>query len=140
MGDFLPQLEIFGFQGAQAYIVLGLFLLLVFYFVLILFFLLKKITRYFYKKSATFKQVILMVQVPKYETVETGKTQEPKSQQELAEKISKMETFFANIAGLKAQRGLKAEFLGRTDHFAFEIVLKGGLIYFYVVVPLNWRD
>ena len=59
---------------------------------------------------------------------------------ELAEKISTMESFFANIAGLSAQKGIKHEFIGRSDQMSFEIVLKEGLIYFYVVVPENLKS
>ncbi|MCX6742772.1 MAG: hypothetical protein NT116_00880, partial [Candidatus Parcubacteria bacterium] len=107
---------------------------------LVLFFIAKKISRLFFKKIMSFKQAALLVSVPKYEVVEGSEKIQPKTQEELAEKIAVMESFFSNIAGLSAQKGIKYEFTGRTDHLSFEIVLKEGLIYFYVVVPANWKD
>jgi len=133
----LANLEI---SGPKVYIILGLFLFIGILSFLVIYYLSKRIVRQLFKNIVSFKQTILLVQMPKYEQVETGEKTQPKTQQELAEKIAVMEAFFSNIAGLKAQKGMKYEFMGRTDHLAFEIVLKEGLIYFYVVVPKNWRD
>ncbi len=85
----------------------GIILVLIVFAVMFLFFIITRITRLFFKKAATFKQMVLLVTVPRYKQVEQGQTgQQPKSQQELAEKISKMEAFFANIAGLTSKKAL----------------------------------
>jgi len=136
MESLLAQLNVFGIEGFELYILGGLILVIGLFIIALILAITKAITRKLYRKLTSFKQVVLLVTVPKYDVVEQGgKAQTPKTQQELAEKIAKMESFFANIAGLRAQRGLKSEFVGRTDHFSFEIVLKNGLIYFYVVSP-----
>ena len=140
MENIFTQLTNFEIGGPKLLILLGLVFFIVLLIILIIYFVSKRITRKIFKNLVSFKQVVLLVQVPKYEIVEAGEKPQPKTQQELAEKIAIMEAFFANIAGLKAQKGLKHEFMGRTDHMAFEIVLKEGLIYFYVVVPENWKD
>ena len=48
-----------------------------------------------------------------------------------------METVFATIGGLKAQKGFKAWLFGRSDLFTFEIVAHGDKISFYVTVPAD---
>ena len=126
--------------GPEFFIILGLVLILGIFLLYIILIIVRMITRRLYKNLASFKQAILLVLVPKYEIVEGAASQQPKNQEELSVKISIMETFFANIAGLKAQKGIKPYFFGRTDHLSFEIILKEGLIYFYVVVPEKLKD
>jgi len=140
MENLVIQLANFDISGPKLYILLGLVLFNGIILFLVLFFIAKKISRHFFKNIMSFKQAILLVSVPKYEVVEGSEKPQPKKQEELAEKIAVMEAFFSNIAGLSSQKGLKYEFTGRTDHLSFEIVLKEGLIYFYVVVPENWKD
>ncbi len=139
MENLIIQLGFLEITGPRLLVILGLVLIIAIFTLLILYSLSKKITRKIYKNLTSFKHSVLLVLVPKYEVEEGGRITEPKSQQELAEKIAIMESFFSNIAGLKAQKGLKYNFLGRTDHMSFEIVLKDGLIYFYVVVPENLK-
>lgn len=55
--------------------------------------------------------------------------------QQLHEEIAKGETIFASIGGLKAERTLKSWFLGRNDHFSFEVVASQNKIAFYVAAP-----
>ncbi|MFA5188691.1 MAG: type IV secretion system DNA-binding domain-containing protein [Patescibacteria group bacterium] len=140
MDNFFIQLANFEISGPKLYILLGLVIFVGVLILWLLFFLIKKILKKILKNSASFKQAVLLIQVPKYEIVETGERTQPKTQEDLAEKIATMEAFFANIAGLPAQKGLKYEFINRTDHLSLEIVLKDGLIYFYAVVPQNWKD
>ncbi|MBD3359231.1 MAG: type IV secretion system DNA-binding domain-containing protein [Candidatus Buchananbacteria bacterium] len=141
MGNFSIQLGESIVLGPEALIIGGLVLFFIILALVVLYWLSQKITRRIYKNLTSFKQTVLLVMVPKYEVSESGeKTGQPKSQQELAERVAIMETFFANLAGLKAQKGFKSSFLGRTDHISFEIVLRDGLIYFYVVVPETLRD
>jgi hypothetical protein len=135
MDNLLEQLNLFGIEGAKEYIFWGLILVIAIFLLYLVSFLIRLLLRIIYKNSAAFKLVVLSVLLPKYEKVEVKEAAAPKTQQELAEKISAMETFFANLAGMKAQKGLKYFFVPRTDHMSFEIVLKEGLIYFYVAVP-----
>jgi len=139
MENFSIQLGFLEITGPILLIMGGLVLLVVIFVFLFLYYFSKSLSRKIYKNLTSFKQVVLLVLVPKYEVEEGGKISEAKSQQELAEKIAIMESFFANIAGLLSQKGLKYEFTGRTDHFSFEIVFKKGLIYFYVVTPENLK-
>ncbi|MCX6745483.1 MAG: type IV secretion system DNA-binding domain-containing protein [Candidatus Parcubacteria bacterium] len=140
MENIFIQLADFQISGPKLLILGGLILFGSIIILIVLFFLAKKIIRQIVRNTGTFKHAILAVQMPKYETVQAGEKTGPKTQQELAEKISIMESFFSNIAGLPQQNGLKYSLLGRNDHISFEIVLKEGLIYFYVVVPEHWKD
>lgn len=81
----------------------------------------------------SFNLKVLMVRVPKVLTA--AEAQQDKSQQQIQELIGAMETVFATIGGLKAQKGFKAWLFGRSDLFTFEIVAHGDKISFYVTVP-----
>ncbi len=141
MENFAIQLGNMEFFGTGGLIILGIVLVLIIFTAIVLYYFSQKVTRKIYKNLTTFKQTVLLVTVPKYEDIESGQVSgDPKSQQELAEKIAIMESFFSNIAGLKSQKGIKHEYIGRSDHMSFEIVLKNGLIYFYVVVPEKLKD
>lgn len=101
----------------------------------ILFFL-RIFLKHRFEHLASFDQVVLQILVPKERKDDkTGSASETQSIQKIREDIGVMETLFANIGGLHAQRGLKAWLFGRDDHFSFEMVNHGGLIYFYVAVP-----
>ena len=79
----------------------------------------------------SFQNAILQVTLPK----ESGSKEEGQKKT-IKELLLPIENFFDNIGGLRAQRGWKTWFLGRSDQFAFEIVSdKPGVISFYVVVP-----
>lgn len=103
------------------------------------------LTRHFLRTRAehvaSFKQAVLQITVPKErkEDSQKGGGAETQPIQKIREDIAVMETLFANIGGLRPQSGLKAWLLGRDDHFSFEIVSHGGLIYFYVAVPRQLR-
>ena len=133
-------MDLFGIQGSKEYIFLGLILVIAIIVIYLLMLAVRLVVRSIYKNSASFKQIVLLVELPKYEMVEKNEATKPKTQQELAEKISAMETFFSNLAGMRAQKGFKYFFVPRSDHMAFEIVLKDGLIYFYVVVNKGLKD
>ncbi|MDD4995859.1 MAG: TraM recognition domain-containing protein [Patescibacteria group bacterium] len=99
---------------------------------LILFFFLKKYLRRSAQYKFSFQRAILLVTVPKIKMDKEEKEKTPK------EMLQPIENFFDNIGGLKAQKGFKTWFLGRSDHFSFEILSdKQGIISFYVVVPRN---
>jgi len=85
---------------------------------------------------AQFQQVVLLITLPKesIQQEESGK-KDMKSQQTMTEQVGLAEIFFNSIGGLKAERGVKAWFFGRHDHFGLEIVACQGKISFYLAVP-----
>lgn len=78
------------------------------------------------------------VLVPKFKTEQDMKGDS--TVQKVQEQIAIAETFYAAIGGLKAQRGLKAWFFGRTDALALEMVADKGLITFYLTVPSYMQE
>ena len=110
--------------------------------IIALLFLIRALMHNRHEQLASFKQVILLVTVPKErkEDTKNGGAPEQQSIQKIREDIAVMETLFANVGGLKAQHGLKAWLVGRDDQFSFEIVARGGLIYFYVIVPRSMQN
>lgn len=83
--------------------------------------------------EAAFKTKILMVRVPKNLSADDAK--QNASQSQIQESIGAMETVFATVGALKAQKGFKAWLYGRDDVFSFEIVSHRSKISFYVTVP-----
>ena len=74
----------------------------------------------------------LLVTVPKQ------KNKEENQAEKVEDLLAAAESWYANLGGIKSQRGLKSNFVGRDDHFCFEIVReKDGLISFYISVPEN---
>lgn len=135
--QFIQSLYAQGMTDQQVLVFLGVVVLLALTAVAVLWVVIRMLIKRMLSGTREVELVVLRVQVPKF-TVKHGEgvvVDEPKSQQELAERIAIMETIFANIAGLRAQRGTQAYFAGRNDHLSFEIVLRGGLIYFYVAAP-----
>lgn len=96
-------------------------------FILLLYLVRRLLTRRHY-----FPHQVFLVRLPKEKPDDDKKVN---NVQMLREEIAKGETIFAAIGGLKAERGLKAWFTGRHDHFSFEIVASSGKIAFYVVAP-----
>lgn len=79
--------------------------------------------------------VTLLVTVPKQ------KEEDKNQQDKIEELLSEVETWYANIGGMKSQKGVKSDFVGRDDHFCFEIVReKDGLISFYISVQQKMRE
>ena len=92
--------------------------------------------RYFLRLKNKFSSVhnfaVLLLTIPKEDIPEEELSREGYIQK----LISSAETLFANLGGMKAQRGTKSFFKGRSDHFSFEIVAdREGLISFYAVIP-----
>ena len=109
---------------------------MVFLFWAVAIFLLFFIARILVRKMAAggkhFDHAIFLVRLPK----EKPKDQEKEtSLQQLHEEIARGETVFASVGGLRAQRGFLPWLLGRSDHFAFEIVAKEKIISFYIATP-----
>jgi hypothetical protein len=84
-----------------------------------------------------FGMKVLLVRVPKELRDEDAK--EEKTQTQIQELIGAMETVFSTVGSLKAEHGIKAWLMGRSDHASFEIVANNGKISFYVAVPEAWR-
>lgn len=89
------------------------------------------------RASVAFGMKVLQIRVPK--GLKKEDFEQSKSTQQVQELISVMETIFATLGSLSAEKGLMAWLKGRQDHFSFEIVAHGGKISFYVTVPAQYR-
>jgi hypothetical protein len=85
------------------------------------------------------RKVVLQITVPK-ESSEANSQNKNYSNQEIREKINSAESMFASLGGLKAEKGIKAWFIGRDDEVSFEIVVHEGLVRFYVALPPKMQD
>lgn len=94
------------------------------------------------RAEKAFHRMVLQIMVPKERKSEGqgGKVGDDDRLEQVKEEIGITETFFAAIAGLRAERGLRQWLGGRTDHFAFEIVAHQGLINFYIDIPRRMRQ
>lgn len=96
---------------------------------------LRSYVRTFGRAAASMKMVILKVSVPK----EGKKGEEDGGSQKIQEMISVMETIFATIGSLRAERGFNAWLYGRHDHYGFEVVFYKQKIRFFAAVPAFHR-
>ncbi|MBI5370122.1 type IV secretion system DNA-binding domain-containing protein [Candidatus Uhrbacteria bacterium] len=94
--------------------------------------------RVFEARNATFNSKTLLITLPKFRREEESERGPQKEQ--VQETISAAEAIFASIGGLKAERGIKAWLLGRSDELAFEIVSEHKLIRFYVTIPKHMQS
>ncbi|MDD5251518.1 MAG: DUF87 domain-containing protein [Patescibacteria group bacterium] len=93
-----------------------------------------------FQTGAAFRRVVILVTVPK-ETQEKGESgMKEKELREIQEDIGVMESVFASIGGLPAEKGITSWFVGRQDAFSFEIVSQQGLVSFYIAVPESRKD
>lgn len=121
------------FQFNQDSSFLMVFLLIVFFAVLmILIFSARFFARRFSTNNSYFDHQIFLIRLPKEKPQDENKET---SLQQMREEIAKGETIFASIGGLRAQRGIKVWFLGRHDHYSFEIVANRHKIAFYAAAP-----
>ncbi len=97
-------------------------------------FLLRSLLHYRSRETKAFRRVVLQILVPKERKKENPNADQDRLEQ-VREEIAITETFFASLAGLRAQRGLSHWLGGRTDYFSFEIVAYNNLICFYVDTP-----
>ncbi|MDD4333128.1 MAG: type IV secretion system DNA-binding domain-containing protein [Patescibacteria group bacterium] len=100
-----------------------------------LFLLIRKIVKIILSNTKYFKHVIFLVRLPKEKPKDEQQSTPMNRVQSLREEIAKFETVFGSIGGLRAQRGIISWFLGRNDHFSFEIVATSKRISFYAVAP-----
>jgi len=138
MENLIYTLSLYEITGVKLVLImiLGIIILLVIFGLLLslVISLLKKVVR------KEHDLVIIQVTVPKFTSGDSEDGDQPKTQQELAEKIALGEAFFNSIANLTSQKGFMAWLFGRTDYYSFEIVLKDGLIYFYAVCPREMQS
>ncbi len=89
------------------------------------------------KAKRAFEMLVLLVRVPK----ETKKEDEgSKSQQQIQEAVGVMETIFATVGSLHAEKGFSAWLFGREDQFSFEIISHKDKISFYVAMPKKYQQ
>jgi hypothetical protein len=63
------------------------------------------------------------------------------SKKDIKDVLSGIENLYANLGGMKAQKGFKAWMFGRYDTWSFEIVVGlDGLITFYAAIPAYLQD
>lgn len=108
--------------------------LLIYVFIEILRMILRKKT----ELSRNLNKIVLLVTVPKSKGKESQQSQ-ANVMQKLQEEIAFAEGFFGSIGGLKAEKGMRAFFSGRRDHFSCEIVAHEGEIYFYIATPKRMK-
>ncbi|MEI6529077.1 MAG: TraM recognition domain-containing protein [Candidatus Falkowbacteria bacterium] len=96
--------------------------------------LLIRLLRFILTRRHYFPHQVFLVRLPKEKPDDDKKLN---NVQTLREEIAKGETIFAAVGGLKAERGIKAWFTGRHDHFSFEIVASHNKIAFYIVAPFD---
>lgn len=121
------QLLIINFESYLIYLVA---IVLFFLFTLIALNLVRK----FLSDRHFVRHKVFLVRLPKEKPADDKKQD---SSQVLHEEIAKGETIFAAVGGLRAERGIKAWFWGRSDQFSFEIVASDKRISFYVVAPIS---
>ncbi len=102
----------------------------------ILFLLIKKIFQSFVYNSKHHDHIIYLIRIPK-EKPGQKETESQNTLQNLREEISRGETIFQAIGGLKPQKwhSQMSWLFGRNDHFSFEIVANDKIISFYATAP-----
>ncbi len=90
------------------------------------------------RAKVAFGMRVLLIRVPK--ELRKEDTEQTKSTQQIQELISVMETIFATLGSLRAEKGIGAWLVGRHDQFAFEIVAHQNKISFYVAIPGKYRE
>ncbi len=75
-------------------------------------------------------QKLFLLTVPHY-----GDNDEQKDSRGLQEQLSKIESFYASLGSMKAQRGFAAWIGARSDHWTLEIIARQAEISFYAQVP-----
>jgi len=93
-------------------------------------------TRRLYNRFNPFEMITLRVLLPK----ESLEADESFQHLEVRQMIAPIESFMANLAGLRAERGWHAFWFSRRDHFAFEIVADQGVVSFYVSLRNEMRQ
>lgn len=118
----------------QVLIYLVVILIVIIVLVVVLLFV-KKLLRSSKLVPHNYRKKIFMLTVPKrqFENEERKK--------DVKEILAGVDNFYANLGGMRAQRGFSAWLYGRHDTWSFEIVVGlDSLITFYIAVPLYLAD
>ncbi len=102
--------------------------------------ILRRILRRERSVPTSFRNVVLLVTVPKEAAEQEQREERGGVKQTIVDDLAPAEALMKVLGGMRAQRGFGAFLFGRHDHFSFEIVADRGLISFYVVVPLYRRQ
>lgn len=142
---FLLAADVFGVDKADPYInnteqIQGFSLsidnwiiyILAFLFAVGLIFLARKLVRSIVQKSMYYDHAIFQIRLPKDKPKDQDKEW---TLQQLHEELAAGETIFSAIGGSRAQRGFRQWWLGRNDHYSFEIVAFKKQICFYIASP-----
>jgi hypothetical protein len=120
------------FQGFSISIDNWVVFIIVFLISIALVFLARKLIRSTFQKSAYYDHAIFQVRLPKDKPKDQDKEW---TVQQLHEELAVGETIFSAIGGARGQRGLKAWWLGRNDHYSFELVAYKKQICFFMAAP-----
>ncbi|MFH1456984.1 MAG: type IV secretion system DNA-binding domain-containing protein [Patescibacteria group bacterium] len=114
--------------------IVAFFLVLILLAVIVSLFVYRFFARKKFKLPPEYQPIIFQITVPK-EAMKDGDVKTHDTIERVREQISWAESLWAQIGGLKPDKGFKAWLYGRHDHLSLEIVARDSLIYFYVVVP-----
>ena len=96
----------------------------------IIIFLLKRFLHSSKLAPHNYRQRIFMLTVPQRQSDDEGQ------RKDIKEILSGIDNFYANLGGMRAQRGFKSWLYGRHDTWSFEVVVGlDGLITFYMAIP-----
>jgi len=88
------------------------------------------------RQKKSYEHDIYLVTIPKFsDTADKQKTPLPAKS-----RLAHVESLFAVMSSIKAERGWHSWLHGRSDHFALEMVVKDGLISFYISTPRALTD
>jgi len=108
-------------------VVLPLVIILVVVFLIYIFLL---ILRKFLSSKVMLEKKIFRITVPQ------RLSDNDEEKKEIKELLGEIENFYANLGGLKAEKGIKSWLYGREDIWSFEIVVsRDRLITFYIALP-----
>jgi hypothetical protein len=89
------------------------------------------------QSGKAFHRTIILIKVPKERKNENVNDE---TIAQIREQIAVSETIFSAMAGLHNEHGFHTWLYGRSDHAAFEIVVKDNQISFYLAVPEKIKD
>jgi hypothetical protein len=114
--------------------IVAIFLILIIGIIVAALYIYRSVVRRKFKLPVEYQPIVLLVTVPK-EASKKGDMNNTEGIEQIREQISWAENLWAQLGGLKPDKGFKVWLYGRHDHFSLEIVAKDGLVFFYVVVP-----
>ena len=117
--------------------IVAIFLVAILLILVIILFIYRFLARKKFKLPSGYEQVIFQVTMPK-DAVRNGDGKTLDSLEHIREQISWAESLWAQIGGLKPDKGFKVWLYGRHDYLSLELVARQGLICFYIIVPQKY--